>query len=439
MREAPTSRDYVAVLDIGSNAVRFVVYDGLNRAPVKIHNERDICSLGADLATTGRLRPEGQAQALESIGRFSGLIRAMGIRRVYAVATAALRDAQDGPDFIARVERDFGLRIRVVDGEEEARLSAVGVMMNGLGSHGVIGDYGGGSLELIVVGQNRVRYKASLPLGSHRLHAIEGRAARLAYIDRHLAEAPFLAQFHGQDFYALGGSWRSMAKAHIRMTRHPLQALDHYTIDGGKARDFADMLSRQSLASLEKTAGLSQNRVRDMGVAALTMARLFEKISPARLVFSGTGLREGLLYDALAPAQQRQDALLASCRKIAAKISRFDHLRAFSGLARWMAPLFSGEDHAFFRLLESACLLSDTGWFEHEDDKADNAFSRILLLPFYGVDHRGRAFMALANYVRYGGADLADGPAAQTAQALLSETERAAAITAGLAMRVAIC
>src|SRR5688572_26254491 len=134
-----TTRDYVAVIDIGSNAVRLVVYDGLNRAPFKIHNERTQCHLGKHLATTGKLNPEGIAAALDSIGRYAGLIRAMKIKQVRAVATAAMRDAEDGAAFIKKVKDDFGLEIRIVEGEEEARLSAHGVMMNGLGAQGVIG------------------------------------------------------------------------------------------------------------------------------------------------------------------------------------------------------------------------------------------------------------------------------------------------------------
>jgi len=434
MPENSPIRDYVAVLDIGSNAVRLVVYDGMNRAPVKIHNERNVCSLGADLGTTGRLSPEGVEKALQSIGRFAALITAMKIKNVRAVATAALRDAEDGSDFIAQVHKKFGLKIEVVEGAEEARLSAIGVMMNGLGSKGIIGDFGGGSLELIVVDNNRVKHKQSLPIGSHRLHATKGYDVRAALIDAQLDTVAFLPKCTGADFYALGGSWRSMAKTHMRMVDHPLKVMDQYTMMGPDALAFSKLLSQQSVASLEKTAGLSKKRVQDMGVAALAMERLLARLQPARLIFSATGLREGVIYDALPPAQQRQDALISSCRKIALKISRFDDLKSFKTMADWMMPLFKGQDSGFFRHLEAACLLSDTGWFEHEDYQAIHAFDRILLLPFYGVDHPGRAFLALANYVRYAGSGLEN--VARTTRKMLTEEGITLAITAGLAMRV---
>lgn len=435
MPRTTVTKDYVAVLDVGSNAVRLVVYDGLNRAPVKIHNERNVCSLGADLATTGKLSPEGMEKALDSIRRFSGLLTAMKIRHVEAVATAALRDAADGPAFIVRVEKECGLRLRVVDGEEEARLSALGVLMNGLGQNGVIGDYGGGSLELILVEKGRVRRKTSLPLGSHRLQALKTETARRNAVREHLAGVGFLKDCKGLDFYALGGAWRSMARAHIRMTGHPLRVLDHYTVAGTAARDYAALLSRQSLASLEKTEGLSKKRVRDMGAAALAMEELFAEITPARLVFSGTGLREGLLYDRLPPAVQRQDALLASCRKVAHRISRFDDLSGFQALVRWMVPLFPGADAALARLLEAACLLSDTGWFEHEDYQAKHAFERMLVLPLYGIDHAGRAFLALTQYVRYGGSG--GDETVHVARRVLPDEVFHAAVVAGHAQRLA--
>ena len=397
------AKNYVAIIDIGSNAVRLVVYDGLNRAPFRIHNERNICNLGADLGKTGYLNPDSVKKALNSIRRFSGLLAAMKVNNIRAVATAAVRDAKDGKSFIDTVQKEFGLTITVIDGEEEARLSALGVLANGFGNDGVIGDFGGGSLELIVVEKGQVQHKASLPLGSHRLLAEKSRAAQVDMIEKRLGGVAFLKHCESRDFYAMGGAWRSMATAHMHMSQYPLRLLDHYQVDGKKALDFAGLLSRETPAALEKMMGMSKKRLRDIGAAALAMEILFKKISPQRLIFSGTGLREGLVYDQLTPAMQQHDALLAGCAKIAVKISRFDDLKAFKILSRWMEPLFAGQDDAFMRLMEASCLLSDTGWFEHEEYQASHAFERILVMPFYGIDHVGRAFLAMTQYVRYKG------------------------------------
>ncbi|MFH1157974.1 MAG: Ppx/GppA family phosphatase [Pseudomonadota bacterium] len=435
-------RNYVAIIDIGSNAVRLVVYDGFNRAPAIIHRERSICNLGADMATTGRLNPDSVKKALNILRRFSGLLEAMRIGNVRTVATAAVRDAMDGRNFVDTVQKEFGLTISVIDGEEEARLSALGVLANGFGGDGLIGDYGGGSLELIALEKDRVRHKASLPVGSHRLSAETSREARVKIIGEHLDGVDFLKDCAGRDFYAIGGAWRSMALAHMHMTQYPIRVLDHYQVDGEKAAEFAGLVSRESPDSLEKAAGMSKRRITDMGIAALTMELLFERIRPRKLIFSGTGLREGLVYDQLKPAAQAQDPLLASCTKIALKISRFDDIRAFKTLAGWMEPLFAGKNAEFSRVLEASCLLSDTGWFEHEDYQADHAFRRILVMPLYGIDHAGRAFLALSQYVRYKGylRRISRGEeideVTRPAQAFLDNRVVDLAVTAGLAQRM---
>jgi exopolyphosphatase/guanosine-5'-triphosphate,3'-diphosphate pyrophosphatase len=407
MPVARTLKNPVAILDLGSNAVRFVIYDAPDRAPVKIHNERVQCHLGKGLAKTGYLNPAGVVLAFEAIGRFAALIKSMKIRHVHAVATAAMRDAADGPDFIASVKKAFGLTIRVVAGEEEARLSAHGVLMNGLGVEakghsGIIGDYGGGSLELIVVEKGKVRHKASFPLGAHRLQAIDGRAAQIKAIDAMLKTAPFLKKNTGMDFYAMGGAWRSIGRAHMGLANHPLPVLDHYAVDGAAATDFTGVLSEQSLAQLQKKLGGMEKRLHDMGVAALALHRVFRLLKPARLVFSGTGLREGLMYDKLTAAQKRQDALLASSGKIALRSGRFDDLKPYETLENFIAPLFAKAGKDVRRLVSAACRLSDICWFDHEDVQAAHALAHTLTAPLYGISHSGRAFLAIAEAVRYG-------------------------------------
>lgn len=397
----------VAIIDLGSNAVRFVIYDALDRAPVKIHNERVQCHLGKNMAKTGYLNPDGVALAFEALGRFAGLIAAMNIRHVHAVATAAMRDAIDGQDFIKSVKAAFGLSIRVIGGEEEARLSAHGVLMNGLGVEasghsGIIGDYGGGSLELIVVEKGSVRHKVSFPMGAHRLQVIEGTPARIRAVDAMLKTAPFLKQSTGMDFYAMGGAWRSIGKAHLGVTKHPLPVLDHYAVEGGQAAAFAEMISKQSMAQLKKKFGMVEKRLHDMGVAALAMYRVFRVLKPARLVFSGTGLREGLMYDRLSPARKKQDALLEGSGKIALHAGRFSDLKPYAALEKFIVPLFSKEGRDVQRLAAAACRLSDICWFEHEDVQASYALSRALTAPLYGVSHSGRAFLGIALALRYG-------------------------------------
>lgn len=429
------AKEHIAVIDIGSNAVRLVIYDRLDRAPVRLHNERNICNLGSDLGLTGKLNPAGVKKALDSIGRFKGLTDAMGIKHVHAVATAALRDASDGGDFIAHVKKEYGFTIRLIEGEEEARLSAYGVLMNGLGDRGIIGDYGGGSLELIVVDKGTILERISLPIGSHRLLAFGDRAARMAAVDVALAQADFLRRYKGFDFYALGGAWRSIAKAHIRATSHPMEVLDQYTLEGKAASEYVDFLSRQSPAALETKAGFSRKRVQDVIVGALTMERVFSILSPRRLIFSGTGLREGMLYDALPAKVKREDGLIAACRKMALHLGRSNDLKGYQQLLAWLTPLFPDMQAPLLRMLEAACLLSDISWAEHEDYQARHAFDRLLVAPLYAIDHPGRAFLALATYIRYAGKS-PSGAGTDPAAMVVGLALRAAYLLTGGALRL---
>jgi exopolyphosphatase/guanosine-5'-triphosphate,3'-diphosphate pyrophosphatase len=436
-------KDYIAIFDIGSNAVRLVIYDGLSRAPVRIHNERNLCTLGAGLAATGYLDPQGIEKALSSLGRFSGLVTALKIKNVRAVATAAVREAKNGSLFIERIKKEFGLTVEIIDGEEEARLSALGVLANGLGRNGLIGDYGGGSLELISITEGKIKNKISLPIGSHRLHILPSRARKIKEIDAQLDTVDFLQAGAGRDFCALGGAWRSMAKVHMHFVKHPLQLLDHYTIKGSQAESFAGLLSQQSPSSLEKTVGLSRQRVRDISVSALVMERLLARMKPENIVFSAAGLREGLIFDQLPPTTKRQDGLIASCHTFALRVSRYDDIKTFQILSRWMESLFEGATPHFQRLLEASCILSDTCGFEHEDYQAEHAFRQIFVLPLFAIDHSGRAFLALSQYVRYKGYLRRGSRGGETheltrpAQTLLDAGMINLAVRAGLAQRLA--
>jgi len=392
-----------AVIDIGSNAVRLVIYDSLDRTPFRTHNERVVCNLGAFDQKTGCLNRSSADRAIKAIGRYASLLRAMNIGNVSAVATAAIRDARDGADFIARIEKEFDFMVKTVGGEEEARLSALGVLGNGTGGDGVIGDYGGGSLELVAFKNHAITDKASLPIGSHRLTAETGIEAQKAAVEKHLETVHFLHDMQGSDFYALGGAWRSMGKAHMHTSSHPVLLLDHYTVDGKKMLEFTGMVARQDGATLERTPGLSKKRIGEIGVSALAMKALLEKLSPRRIVFSVTGLREGLLFDQLSAETRQKDALISSCEKIAGREGKRMNTKDLHLLADWMMPLFVKQDEGIKILVRASCLLSGTEWLGDEEYRADLARARILAMPFYGVDHSGRAFLALSQYVRHRG------------------------------------
>ncbi len=426
----PEAGEHIAVIDIGSNSVRLVVFDRLSRAPMPLLNEKVFAALGKTVGETGRLNPDGVSQAFATLTRFSRLLKAMKVQSVHVVATAAVRDARDGAQFLAEVKKRSELAVTIISGEEEGRLSAEGVLSGIPDADGAMGDMGGGSVELVRLEHGKVGSRISLPFGPFRIMAMGGRANQLAAIETRLSALPWLSEIGGSTFYAVGGIWRAFAKMHIEQTGHPLHIIHHYAIDAEEAIEFAQLLSRQSRLSMEGSS-ISKRRQEALPYAALFMEQLLIRARPRRLVFSAYGLREGILHDLLPKKTRLLDPLLAACTNVADSIGRFGEAPA---LIDWISPLYP-DSEKLRRLCAATCLLSDIGWLEHPDYRSEQAYLRALRMPFGGIDHPGRAFVALALYLRYGGR--ADDPPISAAYMLLDDATRDCAIAFGLGLRLA--
>ena len=419
----------VGVIDIGSNSVRLVVYDGLTRAPFPIFNEKALCGLGRELEATGRLAAAAVENALVNLDRYVRLAEAMGAGRPQAVATAAVREAVDGAGFIAAARRRCALDVRVLSGEEEARLSALGVGSAFPGATGLMGDLGGGSLELVVMNQGAQGAHATLPIGLLRLAAVAASPATLkAAVDRHLASLPWLAGQQGRDFFVVGGAWRALARAHMEALGYPLHVIHNYVIPGDQAEEFAGLVA----GSTPAFQSVPSRRREALPIGALVLARLLRVAKPGRIAFSAYGLREGCLFDRLPRDQRDRDPLLEAARQIARMEGRPGV--AESVMHQWIAPLFVDQTRAERRLRHAACLLADIGWHEHPDYRAEHAFLRILRLPIVGLDHPGRVFIAYAVAARYG--RVLDSPFTADVARLLSQDELERTRRIGLAMRL---
>jgi len=422
-----------AVIDIGSNSIRLVIYDGLGRAPLALFNEKVLCGLGRGLGGTGKLDPGGVALALPNLERFVGLARAVGVDRLDLVATAAVRDAGDGAAFVAEIERRCRVKVAVLGGGDEARISALGVISGLPGAQGVVGDLGGGSVELVAVADGAVGRSDTLPLGPLRLADFADSERRLReVVDGHIGKLRWLESHRRRDFYLVGGAWRTLARLHMEQQQYPLHVIHGYTIGRAEAQEFAEVMGQMSRKSLEKIGGVSRRRLETLPLAAYLLSRLLNELDPVRLVFSAYGLREGILYDLLGPKERARDPLAAACRSVARAAPRFG-IEAEDFVA-WTAPLFPRENARGEILRRAVSLLSDTVWSEHPDYRADAAFTRAAHLPVPGIAHDERIFVATALHARYGGT--ADAEILKATAALLTEEAAADARALGLAMRL---
>jgi exopolyphosphatase/guanosine-5'-triphosphate,3'-diphosphate pyrophosphatase len=398
----PSHLPRCGVVDLGSNSVRLVVFEGHGRNPIAIFNEKAVLRLGRGLSATGRLNEDGMAQAFTVLHRYHAVARAMGAQPFEVLATAAVRDAQNGPNFVAALEaRMPGVPIRILSGLQEAEYSAEGVLCGIPTADGILADIGGGSLEVVRLTAGKRGESQTLRLGVIRLAERSGndtiRARAIAEED--MAAVPWLAEGTGADLYLVGGAWRALARIHMAQTGYPLQMVHHYAIGREEARDLAGLISTAGRRALERLPAMPRRRIDDLPFAAVALRRLLRMTGVRRVVFSASGLREGWFMQRLPEDVRRQDPLLAAGHEMAARLGRDPSLPP--ALLAWTQPLFPNETPEAFRLREAACWLSDIGSHDHPEFRPEQAFLRVLRQPGIGLDHHARAFLALTTAMRY--------------------------------------
>lgn len=418
-------RRRTAIVDIGSNSVRLVVYDGSARLPAILFNEKVMAGLGRGLAETGRLADDAVASTLAALGRFARLCDALRPDEVLAIATAAVRDADNGHLIVERAA-GLGLDVEVVSGEREAQLAGLGVLSGIPDADGVAGDLGGGSLELIRVGGGQVGRRLSLPLGVLRIDAAGDLGAR---IDAARRDAPWLAEAQGRPFYLVGGSWRALARVSMFQRGDTLPVLHQHVMPPGEAAAMAGTLAGMGKAALKQVPDLSAGRAATLLRGAALLAAIVDRLRPSSLVVSAYGVREGLLFDRLDAVTRAADPLLAAARDEARAVGRFPEHGDL--LCEWIAPMFPSDTPADARLRHAACLLVDVAWRANPDFRAERAREAALHGNWVGIDVRGRAMMAAALHAALGGV----GPAPVGGLLDAAACDRATAW--GLAMRMA--
>lgn len=425
----------VAIVDIGSNSVRLVIYESLSRIPAVVHNEKAICAIGRNMVTTGELNKDGMILALEALGRFRMLADAHGIEIREAVATAAARDASNGQEFVRRAEAAWGGPIRILSGEEEARLAAEGVLAGIPQASGLVADLGGGSLDMVTVNAGRTGDALTLPFGPLRLMDIaRGNADKArASVDNGLEAVAELKSLEGTALYAVGGAWRSFARIDMEEAGYPIHVLHGYQIPRARALKICRVVAQLSRKSLDKMKIVSKRRAESLPYGAIVLERLLMATDLKEVIISAYGLREGLLFEKLSADERARDPLLEFAVATNARISRTPaHAEE---IFEWASPIFANERADERRVRQAACLFSDIGWRRHPDDRALGAFSQVLTAPFAGAGHRARAVIAAAVFYRYSGDE--DFPRELNLGELLSEDDALLARRIGLSARLA--
>jgi exopolyphosphatase/guanosine-5'-triphosphate,3'-diphosphate pyrophosphatase len=390
-----------AIIDIGSNSVRLVVYSGNERVPSTIFNEKVMAGLGKGLQRTGELAPAAQERALAAMRRFRLLTRQMEVERVCVVATAAVRDASNGGEFLGKVKA-LGFAPRILSGEEEGIMAGQGVLSSIPDADGIVGDLGGGSLELVDVEAGRVVHSASTPLGVLRLDALldKGEASFARRVAKTLEAAGFKKKGRKRPFYLVGGSWRTLARLDMSLTDYPLPILHHYRMSPDRLVPLQDAVAGLDADASKNIPYLSSSRVPTLPGATMLLKALSDELRPSELVVSSYGIREGLLYDELTSAARAGDPLIEAAREAGSCLGRFAEHGDL--LDRWIAPIFEDPPETA-RLRLAACLLADVAWQAHPDFRAERGVDMALHGNWVGIDGPGRVMIAQALFSTFGG------------------------------------
>ncbi len=397
----------VSVIDIGSNSVRVVIYEGLSRAPTVLFNEKVLCGLGKGLGSSGSMDQEAVQRALAALKRFRALSTQARAEEIYVLATAAAREASNGPDFVHQAEEILGQPIQVLSGEDEARFSALGVISGFHDVDGIAGDLGGGSLELIDISGTSFGRGITLPLGGLRLSESSGNSLSKArsFARKQVNTARFLDKGEGRTFYAVGGTWRNIAKLHMEITKYPLHMMQGYELPTAEMQRFLEEVITAKDNKDPAWQAVSKSRRALLPFGAIAMQEVLTAMKPAKVVFSAQGVREGYLYSLLPEEERDSDPLLVAADQLAILRARSpEHARELADWTGRMVPFFGiTETEEESRYRRAACLLADISWRAHPDYRGAQALNVIAHSSFVGITHPGRAYLALANYYRFEG------------------------------------
>lgn len=401
-RDAQVTTLPVGIIDIGSNSIRLVIYEGEGRIPSILFNEKIMAGLGKGLAKTGQLDPDAVKRTVAALARFRRLAEDMGVIKLRTVATAAVRDASNGPDFIAQLAT-VGLPVELLSGAAEASLAGHGVLAAIPEADGIVGDLGGGSLELVGVRDGGVGKGVSIPFGVLRVAQMKLGSSRA--LDRALAKALNKAGWkgtaEGRPFYMVGGSWRALARLHQTLTDYPLPIVHQYVLAPSEAQRLVRALGQLDPKRIKAIGGISSSRVGSLGDAAMLLAALARYLKPSTLVVSAYGLREGLLHSSLPDSIRAIDPLIEASREEGVRQGRFPEHGDL--LDRWIAPLFANEPPQLARLRHAACLLADVGWRAHPEFRAERGLDVALHGNWVAIDASGRAMLGQALFTHFGG------------------------------------
>ena len=429
----------MALIDIGSSSVRLVIYSDHCRAARVLFNEKHTCDLAEDLEVSGGLLPDTIQRAIAAIRRFATVVQHREIpwTDVHLFATSAVRDANNAATFINEVQQILPATLKVLSGDDEARLSAYGVAYNHPEAVGVVGDLGGGSLELAeidVIDADPLGQSLSLPFGAVRFKTLlqQDPATLQKRVAAGLADVPWISAHSTERFYAVGGSWRNLGLLHLSMSSYPLAIIGGYRVARTELRDFLAQVQVMPVAKIEGCRGISRKRAAMLPFAAMLLEAVLQRGQFAEVEFSAMSLRDGCFYVRLPDSEQQVDPLIRGCSCYLSP--SYQHAEA-EALYRFSKPIAQAIPTVSPRIHKALCLLGNIAQSDHPEFRVEHALIRVLHLAAPMLSHQDRAWLAVAVASRYG--RIPDRlMTTKTVRFLLSESDYSSAGALGRVLRL---
>ncbi len=418
-RSAPNGVSTLAVIDLGSNTARFVVFEAGIESIRAIYEMKDAPRLGSRPGPRGELSPGAVERGLATVRRFSRLLELLEVPKALSVATSAVRDAPNGPEFVHEVERTSGVKLRVLSGTEEARYGYLGAASAWALKDDLVLDLGGGSLQLAEVRGGELRNSVSLPLGVLRLtqryfeHDPPKRREWEELRDSVRGTVTSAVEAFGGAGYRLigiGGTVRSLARAAIELREYPIRRVHGYPLYDHDLEALGELLGEMPAAKRRAIPGIGGDRADVVLAGIVVLEEILRASGAERVLVCGTGIREGIALEAVGAHLPASAETLAERSVESAARSfafRLDHGRevaeAALALFHVLAAKFgAGESEGL--ALRVAAWMHDAGTAVDLWNHARHSAYLIQNCPIWGLDQREVLLAAMTTYLHEGDA-----------------------------------
>ena len=390
----------IGIIDIGSNSIRLVVFDGPRRSPLYLYNEKVFFRLG--LQSFGKKAFDNATLKAVSriINRYVAICQNMEIHKIIMFGTSALREASNSDVLVEEIRKNTSICVDVISGEKEAFYAAQGILLGFPNAEGIICDLGGNSVEFANICKRVIAECNSTLLGPLAITKLENKIEDIdRYIRKQLLGAVNANAAKDKPFFLIGGSWRAIAKIHMQRTQYPLKIIQGYKVKSKKIKKTLEFIQDSSFITKYDEINISADRLELLPLSARLLEIIIDELQIKTLTFSSFGVREGFLYHNLSEAEKKKDPLIEAAKFFEKKETRFPNMSKHT--FKWISPLYENLPRKTKRVILAATKLHDIAWIAHPDYKTEMCLELVTRSNISGLSHKERVFLAMILLFRH--------------------------------------